>query len=159
MRLRLGSFFLAAAVLTPVAWGQTIEVGTYLCTVEKRTGVSMTHLEGSPPPEVFVDALGKVKFRLKVERGPGYVVTELPYDGPDASRMTWHTENAILHSPYLGDGWQFAAQDDQAFLRMHKSLEPNAVWFWHSGFEYAGGEDTHLTVRWGRCFLETGKAS
>lgn len=158
MRLRLGGVALVAVVVVPGAWAQAIDPGTYSCTVEKRTGVSMTHLEGSSPPDVFVDTLGKVKFRLKVERGPGYVVTELPYDGPDASRMTWQTENAILHSPYLGDGWQFTAQEDQAFLRMHESVESNAVWFWHSGFEYAGGEDAHLSLRWGRCFLEAGKA-
>lgn len=159
MRLRVGGLLLVAAVLSPGAWAQGIAAGSYLCTVEKRTGVSMTHLEGAPPPDVFVDTSPKMKFRMMVERGPGYVATELPYDGPDASQLTWQTENAILHGPYYGDGWQFTAKDDQAFLRMHDSIEPNIVWFWHSGFEYAGGEDPNLTVRWGRCILETGKAS
>lgn len=141
------------------ATAQEIEAGKYLCTVAQRAGIGMIHLEGADPPSAFVDAGPTVKFRIEVARGPGYVVTELPYDGPDASGAVWQTDNAILHSAYIGDGWEFTAKEDQAFLRMHQSIEPNTIWFWHSGFEYPGGVDTKLTVRWGRCIRESNKAS
>ena len=79
MRLRVGGLLLVAAVLSPGAWAQGIAAGSYLCTVEKRTGVSMTHLEGAPPPDVFVDTSPKMKFRMKVEEGGVVLTADLPH--------------------------------------------------------------------------------
>lgn len=86
-------------------------------------------------------------------RGPGFTVTELPYTGQGASQSVWQDENAVLHSIYLGDGYMFTAKEDQAFLRIAE-MENGRLWFYHAGFEYPGGEDVALSVRYGTCSRE-----
>ena len=80
---------------------------------------------------------------------------EIQYDGPDRDDSVWHTENSVLHGEYRGDGNLFVAFKDQAFFSFgkataHKNSDGDFE-FYHSGFEYPGGEDTKLSVRWGRC--------
>jgi hypothetical protein len=154
--MRVRTMGLVAAVLgaAGVAQAQEIQAGRYLCTTEQRAGIGGIHLEGADPPSSFIDDAPFVKFRIEIVRGPGYVVTELPYDGSGADRSAWHTPNAVLHSQYLGDGRSFTASEDQAFLRMGPKQKAGSMWFWHSGFEYPGGEDTNLSVRIGSCAKE-----
>lgn len=138
---------------TLAASAQTVAPGNYLCTVEQRAGVGGNHLEGSGPPTAFVDEAPRLKFRIGITQGPGFTARELPYDGPEASRYEWQTSNAMLHSAYFGDGYDFSAAEGQAFLRMAAKSD-DELWFYHSGFEYAGGEDVSLTVRYGTCELD-----
>ncbi len=140
--------------LAPAVWAEPPEPGDYLCAVEQRAGISKLHLEDSGPPEAFIDPKPVVKFRMRIERGSGFVVSELPYAGPDANRYEFHTDKAVLHSLYLGDSSYFTAQEDWAFLTLYRNPQTKVVHFWHSGFEYPGGEDTNLTVRTGTCGKE-----
>ncbi|GEM_PF-2972942 len=132
-----------------------LDAGVYLCTVDQRAGIGATHLEDAAPPTAFLDPKPTVKFRIEIARGPGFTIKELPYDGPGASQMAWHPPNAVLHSIYRGDGRDFSAAEDQAFLRVGKDRRPGVIWFWHAGFEYPGGEDTNLSVRTGACSRES----
>lgn len=159
MRFGLLAMVAGLASLAPTAWAQPPEPGDYLCTVEQRAGISKLHLEDSGPPKAFIDPEPVVKFRMRIERGPGFVVSELPYDGADANRYAFHTDNAVLHSIYLGDGGYFTAKEDWAFLTLYRNPMTNLVHFWHSGFEYPGGEDTNLAVRTGTCVREDRSAS
>lgn len=83
-----------------------------------------------------------------------YRLTEIAYDGSDRDQAEWEDENSVLHGAYLGDGGVFNADDGPAFLTLAHTRFPNSdgdLEFYHAGFEYAGGEDEHLSVRWGRC--------
>ena len=148
----------AMAVCGFDASAQTVEPGSYLCTVDQRAGVGGNHMEDSGPPTGYLDDQPRVKFRMAIVRGPGFTVTELPYDGPGASQYQWQDDNAVLHGPYFGDGYKFTAAEDQAFLRM-ATMADGAVWFYHAGFEYAGGEDVALSVRYGTCRREGDRRS
>lgn len=154
MRFACGGVLVGVLVLVPAARAQAPEAGDYLCTVEQRAGISQLHLEDAGPPKAFIDDEPIVKFRIRVSPGPDFVVSELPYTGPDANRRALHTDNAVLHSAYIGDGSSFTAQDDSAFLTLSRNPDTGVVRFWHSGFEYPGGEDVNLTVRTGMCRRE-----
>lgn len=152
-------FAVVGLVMLPLtASAQTVEPGNYLCTVDQRAGVGGNHLEGSGPPTGYLDKQPRIRFRISIARGPGFTVVELPYEGPDASGYVWQDDKAVLHSTYLGDGYAFTAKDDQAFLRM-ATMVKGVVWFYHAGFEYAGGEDVALSVRYGTCEWEKPGAS
>jgi hypothetical protein len=86
--------------------------------------------------------------------GQGFTAIETPYSGADRDPCEWHTANSVLHSAYVSeDGQDFVATEDRAFLRI-TVLRDGALRFYHSGFDYPGGEDTNLSVRWGTCVLQ-----
>ncbi len=132
-------------------------LGTYLCQVTAKAGIGRTHLEGSAPPAAFVGEAGN---RLRIEilaHGSGYLIRELPYTGADRDQSEWHTRNSLLHEDYLSgpdeDGY-VSAHSAEGLLRFATS-GPRQLWFYHAGFEYPGGEDTNLSVRYGACERET----
>ena len=134
--------------------------GDYICTMTENAGVASNHTEGSGPPKAFSDSSTSWKFKLRVSREredkSKYRMIELPYSGLDREPRDWHTDNSVLHSPYIGDGIEFSALQDQAFVRFHKTVHKNETGdmsFYHSGFAWAGGEDSFLLTRWGRCKL------
>lgn len=133
--------------------------GTYMCMAAHKAGIGRTHLEGDPGPQAFVGAAGN-RFRIEVvaERD-GHIVRELPYDGPDRDPSEWHTRNSVLHSDYYGEDGEddtISAVQDQGFLRFgYVDRASGALWFYHAGFEYPGGEDTNLSIRYGTCERET----
>lgn len=133
-------------------------VGQYACTVMQKAGIGGTHLEGATTPRAFIANAGH-RFRIGVfaERD-GFTVRELPYDGADRDQSEWHTPNSVLHSDYYGDAGEddnISALTDQGFLRFDwADRTTGALWFYHAGFEYPGGEDTNLSVRFGRCERE-----
>jgi hypothetical protein len=63
--------------------------------------------------------------------------------------------STVLHSAYLGDGWKFAAVQDQAFLRLDFIGEAGWLRFYDAGFEKPDVDHLNLTVREGHC--EPGK--
>ena len=92
------------------------------------------------------DGTDKTQFRM----------VELPYLESDRNPVDWHTQNSVLHSPYVGNGIEFSALEDQAFVSFHKTVYKNEdgdMSFYHAGFAWAGGEDSFLLARWGRCKL------
>ncbi|MES2001985.1 MAG: hypothetical protein V4444_06720 [Pseudomonadota bacterium] len=79
---------------------------------------------------------------------------EIAYEGPDRDRAEWEDKNSVLHSAYFGNGTDFYAADRPAFMTLYRTRPGHSdgdIAFYHSGFEYPGGEDENLAVRWGRC--------
>lgn len=135
-----------------VATAQRVGVGAYLCSVHQMTAIGSTHLEGAGPPVVFSDS-ELYHFRILVTADPDgrLRVVETPYDGPSRSMYQWEDANSTLHSPYVGDGREFRAEDAPGFLTFGPHRWGDDLQFYHSGFQYGGGEDESLAVRWGRC--------
>ena len=136
-------------------------VGEYLCTVAEKASIESIHLEGSGPPSAVAERNLTTRFRIdisKVQIGgqQRLRLDELPFDGANRDSIEWHTANSVLHSSYLGDGESFhtAQKDTEGFFVLGPTVHSSAdgdLSFYHSGFEWAGGEDTRLSVRWGRC--------
>jgi hypothetical protein len=151
----------AAAPAAPVepkatARAQALQAGTYLCTMEQRAGIGSTHLEGAGPPEAFSHA-EHYRFRISVSavRDTSQLrLVEAPYNGSDRSNYEWEDENSTLHSAYIGDGRAFTAEGRPGFMNFARDRWGDALQFYHAGYEYAGGEDESLSVRWGRCRAE-----
>lgn len=136
-------------------------VGRYLCTVAEKASIESLHLEDSGPPTAVSQRNVATRFRIEIsEREDGQSdklsLVELTYDGPDRDPTEWQTRNSVLHSPYVGRGSGFRSTDAEAegFFVLGPTVHSNAdgdFAFYHSGFEWAGGEDTYLSIRWGRC--------
>jgi hypothetical protein len=129
--------------------------GNYLCTVDQKAGISVLHLEGRDQPQAFVSQHVNTRFAMRIEGTPDgggevFRVIELPYTGPDRDPHEWQSANSVLHGEYIGEWDRFFASEDQGFLRVGNNGD-ETIWFYHSGFEYAGGEDASLTVRSGNC--------
>ncbi|QLC21225.1 hypothetical protein HFP51_02895 [Parasphingopyxis sp. CP4] len=157
MKAFVGAMVLLVAGAEPVL-SQNEIVGEYLCTISARAGIASFHFEDADPPEAFVDNELPSRFRMRItgdtDGAQQYRAFEIEYDGEDRVPQQWHTNNSILHSTYLGDGALFHATEDPAFFTLQRTMHSNrdgSLSFYHTGFEYMGGEDTHLSVRWGRC--------
>lgn len=136
-------------------------VGDYLCTISENAGIASAHTEDSGPPKSFSKNTTLWKFKLRISRDAKdetkYRMIEIPYLGADRNPTDWHTPNSVLHSPYVGNGVEFTALEDQAFVSFHKTIHKNEdgdMSFYHAGFAWAGGEDSFLLARWGRCKLD-----
>jgi len=140
----------ALACATSPAW--SAETRDYVCTVEQKAGIGAVHLEGAGAPEAFIATETPTRFAMQITgEGQHFVAIETPYSGADRDRYEWHTSNTVLHSAYESDdGQDFVAVEDRAFLRI-TTMTDGSLRFYHSGFEYPGGEDTNLSVRWGVC--------
>lgn len=136
-------------------------VGQYLCTVAAKASIESLHLEDSGPPVAVAQNQLATRFKIRISEalsdGKNRLrLDEVPYNGADRDPSEWHTSNQVLHSSYLGNGDSFHAtgEDSEAFFTLrptvHKSVDGELA-FHHSGFEWAGGEDQLLSVRWGRC--------
>ncbi len=154
------TLLMGAAAMAMFAGGsaQNALVGVYVCTSTARAAIVSQHLEGAGPPSAWVDDGQPTKFKMQVtqpRRGAKHHrVVEISYDGPDRDRAEWQDENSVLHSAYVGDGRVFNAVKGPAFLTVGMSDhggDGGSLQFYHAGFEVAGGEDTQLAVRWGRC--------
>jgi len=135
-----------------------ISAGVYLCTVLERAGIGSIHLEGAGPPEAFASKAPPTRFKIQIKpnrhRAKPFRVTEIAYDGPDRDQAEWEDANSVLHSVYLGNGQVYYAVHGPALLSLYRTYPGNTdgdIEFYHSGFESPGGEDTNLSVRWGRC--------
>jgi hypothetical protein len=136
-------------------------VGEYLCTVSEKASIARQHLEDAAPPAAVSQNGISTKFRIGIseqenEGETGLQLVELPYGGPDRDPYEWHTQDSVIHNPYVGDGRRFLSSDKEAegFFVLGPTMQSNAdgdLEFYQSGFEWAGGEDTLLSVRWGRC--------
>lgn len=140
------------------AYPQTAAAGVYLCTVVEKAGIAGRHSELAGPPFAQLNKGAPTRFKIQISRMPKsakrYRLTEIPYVGSDRDQAEWEDENSVLHGLYLGDGSAFNAENGPAFLTLAQTHFPNSdgdLEFYHAGFEYAGGEDQHLSVRWGRC--------
>lgn len=137
-----------------LASAQGVDPGVYLCDVLEHATIASSHLEDSGPPEAsVVDA--PYRFRILVSGEAGALrIIEIPYDGPVASRLLWEDENSTLHTAYQGDGRAFLAERGTGFLNFRRDRWGAELQFHHAGYQYAGGEDEHLSVRWGRCSVD-----
>jgi hypothetical protein len=133
-------------------------VGVYLCTTAERAGVRSIHIEGSGPPKAFADDRAPTRFKVRItpnrNRANPFRIVEIGYDGSDRDPYEWQDENSVLHGSYVGNGGLFHAARGPAFLTLSHADYPNSdgdLEFYHAGFEFPGGEDTQLAVRWGRC--------
>ncbi len=150
--------FLAFAVVATLACTTTpalsAETRDYVCTVEQKAGIGAVHLEDAGAPEAFIETETPTRFSIRITgEGQHFVAIETPYSGADRDRYEWHTPNTVLHSAYESDdGRDFVAVEDQAFLRV-TTMRDGSLRFYHSGFEYPGGVDTNLSVRWGTCHV------
>jgi hypothetical protein len=148
---------LCVAVATDAS-ARLVEPGTYLCSVEQLAFVSSTHLEDADPP-IARGGPHHYRFRINISNereSDRLVVEEAPYDGPERSLVQWEDDNSTLHAPYVGDGYRFDAVGEvPGFLRFARDRRwGDDIQFYHSSFQYAGGEDIHLNARWGRCQRE-----
>lgn len=135
-----------------------VEPGEYLCTVAEKTSISQTHLEDSPLPAATVDDSPPTRFpiAISVEGNGDFRLVELPYTGSDRDPYEWHSEMSVIHGEYRGDGESFrsTAVGEEGFFVIGRTVHANPdgnLEFYHSGFEWAGGEDLSLSSRWGRC--------
>jgi hypothetical protein len=137
-------------------------IGEYLCTVARRAALERIHVEDAGPPEATTEPLfgsrPPTRFRIGISRGEGATLhlTELRYAGTDRDQTEWHTPNSVIHSRYSGSGGSFtsAPEDPEAFFVLGSPVGSHADGnreFYHSGFAWAGGEDSVVSVRWGRC--------
>lgn len=146
-RTALFGVLLAAGGALP-ADAANLPHGAYICTVEQTAGIGAEMMEGSDPPKAFADD-GERSFRIVVtppKKGAKGRVIETTGRDPTS---------ALLQGTYLGDGWKFAATQDQAFLRLDFIGEAGWLWFYHAGFEKPDVDHLNLTVREGHC--EPGK--
>jgi hypothetical protein len=148
----------AAVAFATEATAESVQPGFYICSVEQLASINSAHLEDADPPRAGAGA-GRYRFRISVraERdGEGLIVEEAPYNGPDRSLSVWEDDNSTLHAPYVGSDYRFdALGETPGFLRFTRDLRwGDDLQFYHAGFEFAGGEDMHLSVRWGRCTPE-----
>jgi len=134
-------------------------VGDYLCTVSEKASISSTHLENAGPPTAVIDKHLPTRFRMRISpvkhpKGK-FQLTEINYKGTDFDQMSWHTIKSIFHGPYFGDGSRFVANDETdgvfSISQTRHANKDGDLSFYHSGFEWAGGDDTRLSIRWGRC--------
>ncbi|MEP0190586.1 MAG: hypothetical protein ABJP70_08185 [Erythrobacter sp.] len=136
-------------------------IGHYLCTVAEKASIESLHLEGSAPPNAVSQSNVGTKFRIHIfehddDQGNGQKLIELPYDGPGRDPTLWQTQNSVLHSPYAGVDGSFQSTDAETkgvFIlapTVHSGAD-GELSFHHSGFEWLGGEDNFLSIRWGRC--------
>lgn len=142
----------------PTTARKVIGAGVYLCTVSAKAGIGSIHIEGSGPPEAFAVNRAATRFKMRITRNRSrtkpFRMVEIAYDGSDRDQAEWEDENSVLHSAYLGNGTDFYAVDDPAFITLYRINPGHAdgnIAFYHSGFEHPGGEDENLAVRWGRC--------
>ena len=136
------------------ASARVLSVGTYLCTVEQRAGIGTNHLEGAPPPTAY-SGPQHYRFRISVTaEGDRLRIVETAYTGADRSNAQWEDDNSTLHDAYLGEGDQFSPEHGQGFLDFARNAWGEGVQFHRAGFEYAGGEDEQVSIRWGRCVKE-----
>lgn len=142
-----------SAVVAAVAHAEDRVGDEYLCSVREKAGIATLHHEDAPPPKAFTDRATK-RFALRLSEPTGgdkrFLIIEIAYEGPDRDKREYQTPNALLHSKYVGDGRNFTAVEDQGFLRLIP-INDTRFEFYHSGFEYPGGEDADLSVRWGAC--------
>ena len=136
-------------------------VGRYLCTVAEKASIESLHLEDAGPPTAVSQRNVATRFRIEISKqedgqSDKLSLVELNYDGPDRDPTEWQTRNSVLHSSYVGNGSGFQSTDAEfeGFFVLGPTVHSNAdgdLAFYHSGFEWAGGEDTYLSIRWGRC--------
>ena len=136
-------------------------IGDYLCTVAEKASIESSHLEDSGPPKAVLNDQLPTRFMVRISaetiNGRSSLrLIELPYDGPHRDPSEWQTPNSVLHSPYFGNGERFRSTDeyDAGSFVLHPTIHtgPDGDFsFYHSGFEAAGGEDSILSIRWGRC--------
>ena len=140
--------------ISATAGAETEISGVYTCTVDQKAGISSIHLEGADPPRAYKLHGVQTTFGMRIDYSSDtdhpFVVIETEDRGEKPDRTQYHTNFSVLHGAYHGDGRDFAAADDQAFLRLHH--QPSGkLFFYHAGFEYPGGEDVRLSVRFGQC--------
>jgi hypothetical protein len=157
MKHYLGSAAFLVLICPHAAYGNALG-GDYICTVPQKAGIEAVHVEGAASPRAFVAGDPATRFAIRITapttKDRQYRIVESPYSGPDRDRREYQTPNSVLHGAYVSnDGEAFTAVEDQAFLRVG-SRTNRAIWFYHAGFEYPGGEDTNLSVRWGTCVLK-----
>ncbi len=148
---------MAMASLAVAARANDTIGGAYVCTVEQKAGIAAEQLEGADPPTAFLDKR-VTRFRIVVtppaknaRANATFRVEETSYSGPERDKQIWQTKDSVLHGTYRGDGWKFAAVDDQAFLRLDFIGEAGWLWFYHAGFERADDDHLSLSVRAGPC--------
>ena len=146
--------------LSDVASTSENTVGDYLCTVAEKASIESIHLEGADPPKATKNFRVPARFKMRITQEKDkkweFRLVELPYEGADRDPTEWHTRNSVLHSPYVGNGERFSAteKDTEGFFIFGRTVHTNddgAYSFYHTGFEWPGGVDTNLSVRWGRC--------
>lgn len=132
--------------------------GDYRCTVAEKASIESNHTEGSAPPVAVIEERMPTRFTIRIAAGPDNALqlTELPYDGADRDQREWHTPSSVIHGTYSwsGDSFRSDEDDEEAFFALRPTVHSNVdgnLSFYHSGFEWAGGEDTYLSIRWGRC--------
>lgn len=149
-----GYFLLTGLFLIGHAEAESSITGTYSCTVFEKAGIASTHLENSAPPEAFAEHDVRSTFAIEIQETESvalpYLVIETLDRGKNPDRTEYDSEFSLLHSPYHGDGANFTAKEDQGFLRLFFRLDGNLS-FYHAGFEYPGGVDVRLSVRFGEC--------
>ncbi len=154
MRVVVVAVLLSGALASGAA-AQAVSAGSYLCSVEQQAHIGSTHLERAGPPETF-SSDEVYRFRLVVTGADGarLRIQETPYDGPQRSTAVWEDDNSALHGAYVGDGRAFTAERGPGFLNFGRDRWGANLQFYHAGFQYAGGEDESVAVRWGRCARE-----
>jgi hypothetical protein len=156
--MRIAALCIVLGVLTSgAAAAEPILAGAYVCDVEQRVGIGSTHLEGDAGAMGFVDEAPRYRFRMSLsDDGEAQRAVEAPYDGSDRSQLEWHTPNSTLHAPYVGaDGVLRATGEEIGFLHLYADASSaSRIRFYHSAFEYPGGEDTVVALRYGHCERE-----
>lgn len=158
---RLFVGFAAFGLAGCAAQAQDTTNGDYLCTVAEKAGIASIHLEGASPPEAYVEEDLPTRFLIRIadsdNAAGAHSLVELPYGGPDLDQRDYGTPFSVIHETYYGDGVEFAALQAPSYFSLFETVHGNAdgdLAFYHLGFEYPGGEDTELAVRWGRCRRE-----
>lgn len=158
MKCILAIALASASCTSAPASSRTSDVEEYLCTVTEKAGIAALHLEHAGPPEAFVEQELPTRFKIRISADPTardrFSLVETDYSGPARDSRDYGTDQTVLHADYSGDGREFISEDDPSFFVFFETARKNedGEWaFYHSGWEYPGGEDTTLAVRWGRC--------
>ncbi len=151
---QIASLVAIGTLICTIARAEPDLTGNFNCTVHQQAGISSIHLEGADPPRAYEEQDVNTTFGMRIDTSPDsnnpFVASETEDRGEHPDRAQYHTNYSLLHSAYYGDGFDFTAAEDQGFLRLHHQKNGN-IFFYHSGFEYPGGEDVRLSVRFGEC--------
>lgn len=160
MMVKRSVFLLTCLVLAGgPANAQEALVGEFLCTVAEEAGIASIHLEDAGPPEAYVDEENlPMRFLIRIEQRDGpvddFALIELDYDGPDRDMRDYGTPFSVIHETYRGSDGEFRGPQSPSYFSLYETAHANedgSFAFYQSGFQYPGGEDTELVVRWGRC--------
>lgn len=144
---------IACAETQPTVPKSALPLGDYDCRVLSETILASIHLENSGPPQASSTNEPGNYFGIQIDQNDFGVTriseTETSQRPINQQDLEFGIMPSVLMEPYLYDGTDFRAPERVDFMQFYGS--GTQFYFWQSGYQYPGGEDTQLVTRYGEC--------